>query len=498
MQFVSKQAGYEQERKLNPQAFALIGYNPLPDIFRVTPSNPSDAGAVRAELDQSSPLGTRLVTDPAIAAVQNRQAETNKILSATRVIKLTMALLAALLVLASVLLISNTIRLSLFSRRREVEVMKLVGATDWFIRWPFVIEGLFLGALGGAAAIGLLALAKVTLVDPLANTVKLISQPDMIAFPLLIAILMGCAVGVSAPRARGSVVAPLSARLARRVGAMSSRRRLTYVLVAMLPILLVVGVWWGGHPEDLPAFARSGLVAHADTRVVDEAIERISSDYYRPVPTSSLANASVAGAVASLHDRFSHYLSPKEFHDFDEPPSFTGIGVEVQPEKRGLLIARVFNSSPASRAGLKAGESIVAVNGRSIAGVSPDGSRALIVGPPGTDVTLSIEPARGARRAADGEAHPRDDLRAGRGLGDRGRCTGSSWGSSRCHVQPGFARRSAGSRRKSAPRRRAGDRAGPARQRRRPGRGSAADREHLHRARHDRDTRGRARCRRRR
>jgi cell division transport system permease protein len=198
IQFVSKQQGYEQEKKANPQAFALIGYNPLPDIFRVTPDHPEDSAVLRAELDQSSPLGTRLVTDPAIAAVQNRQAQTNTILSATRVIKITMALLAALLVFASILLISNTIRLSLFSRRREVEVMKLVGATDWFIRWPFVLEGLFLGAIGGAAAIGLLALAKVTLVDPLANTVKLISQPDMIAFPLLIAILMGCAIAVSA------------------------------------------------------------------------------------------------------------------------------------------------------------------------------------------------------------------------------------------------------------------------------------------------------------
>ncbi len=198
IQYVSKQQGYEQQKKANPQAFALIGYNPLPDIFRVTPDRPENSAALRAELDQSSPLGTRLVTDPAIAAVQNRQAQTNTILSATRVIKITMALLAALLVLASILLISNTIRLSLFSRRREVEVMKLVGATDWFIRWPFVLEGLFLGAIGGAAAIGLLALAKVTLVDPLANTVKLISQPDMIAFPLLIAILMGCAIAVSA------------------------------------------------------------------------------------------------------------------------------------------------------------------------------------------------------------------------------------------------------------------------------------------------------------
>ena len=198
IQLVSKQEGFEQEKKINPQAFALIGYNPLPDIFRLTPDEPQNSAALRAELDQSSPSGTRLVTDSAIAAVQNRQAQTNQILSATRVIKITMALLAALLVFASILLISNTIRLSLFSRRREVEVMKLVGATDWFIRWPFVLEGLFLGALGGAAAIGLLALAKVTLVDPLANTVKLISQPDMIAFPLLIAILMACAVAVSA------------------------------------------------------------------------------------------------------------------------------------------------------------------------------------------------------------------------------------------------------------------------------------------------------------
>ena len=107
-------------------------------------------------------------------------------------------MLAGLLVFASVLLVSNTIRLSLFSRRREVEVMKLVGATDWFIRWPFVLEGLFLGALGGAAAIGLLALAKLTLIDPLASTVKLISQPDMIDFRLLIVVLMGCAIAVSA------------------------------------------------------------------------------------------------------------------------------------------------------------------------------------------------------------------------------------------------------------------------------------------------------------
>ena len=64
---------------------------------------------------------------------------------------ITAALLALLLVLASIVLIGNTIRLSLFARRREIEVMKLVGATNWFIRWPFVIEGIIVGALGAVA-----------------------------------------------------------------------------------------------------------------------------------------------------------------------------------------------------------------------------------------------------------------------------------------------------------------------------------------------------------
>lgn len=175
-----------------------------------------------------------------------------------------------------------------------------------------------------------------------------------------------------------------------------SGRRLTYVFAAMLPIFLVLGVWWGGHPEDLPHWARSGLVAHQEARVVDEAIERISDDYYRPVSTSSLASASVAGAVASLHDRFSHYLTPQELRQFDSPPSFTGIGVEVSaqpagPGMRGLEIVRVFKSSPAERAGLKAGETIVGVNGRRLTGLSSEQDIALIKGPPGTEVRLAVE-----------------------------------------------------------------------------------------------------------
>src|SRR6478752_8133775 len=166
--------------------------------------------------------------------------------------------------------------------------------------------------------------------------------------------------------------------------------RAVAVLAVALPVLLVLGVWLGGHPEDLPSFARRAFVADHETRVVDEAIRRIASDYYRPVVKGRLTNSSISGAVASLGDRFSHYLSPREFREFNQPPSFTGIGVSVSPSRAGLRIARVFDGSPAARAGLREGDQIVAVNGRKLAGVSADAAIALIKGPPGTDVKLGV------------------------------------------------------------------------------------------------------------
>ncbi|HEY5045727.1 MAG TPA: S41 family peptidase [Solirubrobacteraceae bacterium] len=184
------------------------------------------------------------------------------------------------------------------------------------------------------------------------------------------------------------------------------RQPLIVVLAVLLPILLVVGIWLGGHPEDLPAFARSTFDANHQTQVVDEAITRIASDYYRPIGKSQLANASIAGVVASLGDRFSHYLTPKEFHEFNSPPSFTGIGVVVTPEHRGLMIARVFDSSPARRAGLRAGELIVTVNGRSLVGLSADAATALIKGAPGTDVLLGIERRVGGQATITRAGHP--------------------------------------------------------------------------------------------
>jgi cell division transport system permease protein len=198
VEYVSKEAAYRRERERNREAYDLLAANPLPDTFRVTPDNPDNISQVRDALAPVGPGGERSAVDPAIDEVNNREEDTNKILSVTRVVKLTTALLAGLLVIASILLIANTIRLSLYARRREVEVMKLVGATDWFIRWPFVMEGMVVGALGGLLAVLILGVFKVAVIDPLAAEYALIAAPQTMNFPLLVAVLLGAAVAVSA------------------------------------------------------------------------------------------------------------------------------------------------------------------------------------------------------------------------------------------------------------------------------------------------------------
>jgi cell division transport system permease protein len=199
VEYIPKEKAIAEEREAGRgEYYDLLGSNPLPDTFRIYPDSPDNITKIRNALAPLAPSGGRTVIDPAIDEVRNREEDTNKILSATRVVKITMALLAVLLIVASVLLIANTIRLSLYARRREVEVMKLVGATDWFIRWPFVLEGVLVGAIGGVMAILLLGVVKVALVDPLAAEFALIAAPDTINFGVLIALLLGASVGVSA------------------------------------------------------------------------------------------------------------------------------------------------------------------------------------------------------------------------------------------------------------------------------------------------------------
>ena len=196
--FESKAQALKQQSKQDPAAYAVLGSNPLPDTFHVTPDNPGNVLVVRNELTPKGPGGGHGTIDPAIANVSNHTEDTQKILTITSDVKWILLALTVLLVTASTLLIANTIRLSLYARRREVEVMKLVGATDWFIRWPFVIEGVIVGAIGTLLAIVLLAVTKIALLDPLAANWSLIAAPRTIAFAWLIIVLMIAGVAISA------------------------------------------------------------------------------------------------------------------------------------------------------------------------------------------------------------------------------------------------------------------------------------------------------------
>ena len=195
--YISKVEALDRARKKNPEAFKdgeeLLGANPLPASFRVTPEDPDRLDRIVASI---APGGQPRFT--AIDEVRNREEDTDKILSATGLVKALTAGLAALLVFASIALIANTIRLSVFARRREVEVMKLVGATNWFIRWPFVIEGVIVGFLAGLLAVLLLTIAKETFIDPLSDRFALLAAPDTIDFPLLVVLLMVACIAVSA------------------------------------------------------------------------------------------------------------------------------------------------------------------------------------------------------------------------------------------------------------------------------------------------------------
>jgi cell division transport system permease protein len=197
--FITKEKALADERKKHPEAYELLGNNPLPNLFRVTPRDPDKIDAIVDRLAPIDPkTGKRKPQIAAVDEVRNRRDETSKILSATGLVKLLTAGLTALLVLTSIALISNTIRLSIFSRRREVEVMKLVGATNWFIRWPFVIEGVIVGLMGGVLAVLCMMVAKATFVDPLEERFALLSAPNTIDFPMLIGVLLLACIAVSA------------------------------------------------------------------------------------------------------------------------------------------------------------------------------------------------------------------------------------------------------------------------------------------------------------
>jgi carboxyl-terminal processing protease len=174
----------------------------------------------------------------------------------------------------------------------------------------------------------------------------------------------------------------------------------TLGLVAVLLAVLAAGIWLGGHPAKMPPPMRD-LFVDDSAGLTAEATELIEDNYYRSVPQTELTNSSLQGMVRGLRrrykDRFSEYFSAEMLARFTEEIEgrFSGIGLSVTGVKDGLRVEQVFKRSPAEAAGIEVGETIVSVNGRSIAGLDSDSATALIKGPEGTKVTVGVRSPKG-------------------------------------------------------------------------------------------------------
>ncbi|HEX2413625.1 MAG TPA: S41 family peptidase [Thermoleophilaceae bacterium] len=169
----------------------------------------------------------------------------------------------------------------------------------------------------------------------------------------------------------------------------SARSALVAFLCAVFA--LFVGIWLGGHPERLPGPIQDALVEE-DQALRAEVIDSIEQNFYKRVDEESLQDASLKGIVESLNDPFSHYLTPKEAARFDESVSgeFEGVGMNVEEDRRGLKVLRVFEGAPAEKAGIQPGDLIVEVDGKPLAGVNSDVATSRIKGPSGTSVQLRV------------------------------------------------------------------------------------------------------------
>jgi cell division transport system permease protein len=200
VRFVSKQDAYALELKKHPDLVKNVPYNPFPNAFKVYPNNAEQIDTISRQLGTSGLKGVESICPPAPGsrAAATGQGEScsrisHRVLSVARYLWIVVLIAFCVLLISSTLLVANTIRLSIFARRREIEVMKLVGATNWFVRGPFMIEGLLCGLAGAVAAVILLILGR-ELFMPL---IHLTNASDIHAWPFGLHVLIVLGAGLA-------------------------------------------------------------------------------------------------------------------------------------------------------------------------------------------------------------------------------------------------------------------------------------------------------------
>ncbi|MGZ6197701.1 MAG: permease-like cell division protein FtsX [Vulcanimicrobiaceae bacterium] len=193
VQYVPKQQGLRELRaRMQGQIdTSLLTENPLPDKLRIRVRSPELVPAVAKSVAKIH----------GVQYVDYGQSVVNKLLQAGAVARKAGIAIIATFILVAGIIISNTIRLTVFARRREIGIMQLVGATNMYIRLPFICEGLLDGVLGAAVAIGILAVLRLSLVPRLVAALPWLSlsavQVDLSSLVLQL-LVVGAAVGVIA------------------------------------------------------------------------------------------------------------------------------------------------------------------------------------------------------------------------------------------------------------------------------------------------------------
>jgi cell division transport system permease protein len=187
--YITKERALERMKKRYPELVKNLTANPLPDSLEVLPR--------KGEWVEDVYRGLHPKPD-GVAKVNDGKQVSQRILQVAHVIEAVFTLATLVLLVAATLLIANTIRLSIFSRRREIEVMKLVGATNWFVRGPFMLEGLFCGLAGSILAVFFLVLGKALALPAILPHLSGDQDVRALAFPLVALILVGMGLGLGA------------------------------------------------------------------------------------------------------------------------------------------------------------------------------------------------------------------------------------------------------------------------------------------------------------
>lgn len=167
---------------------ALDETNPLPDSFEVTVTNPDLVKTAAEKMEKID----------GVECAKYGQDVMEHLFEITRLLRIFGFTLMLVLAFATLFIISNTIRLTVFARRKEIAIMKYVGATDWFIRWPFVMEGMVLGLFGSIIAAMVLRTAYTAMAEKVYDTLAffpLIPEQPFLTYITIIVVISGMVVG---------------------------------------------------------------------------------------------------------------------------------------------------------------------------------------------------------------------------------------------------------------------------------------------------------------